>query len=37
MIEPFLSGPAGAVMQRAGLIDNASGKEIHQGPHPFNA
>lgn len=28
---------AGAVMQRMGLIDNASGEEIHQGPHPFNA
>lgn len=29
MIEPF-SVWAGAVMQRAGLIDNASGEEIHQ-------
>lgn len=25
------------MMQRVGLIDNASGEEIHQGPHPFNA
>lgn len=24
-------------MQRAGLIDNASAGEIHQGLHPFNA
>lgn len=27
----------GALMKRAGLIDNASVGEIHQGPHPFNA